>query len=166
MKLLNQKRHGRADAGILLIECLVYIAVYAILLGVGTAAFFYCWDHTRATITTANEVESILRAGETWRADVRASTGKITVSEASGGEVIEIPESAGKVVYRCVDGQLLRENGSPNPRLLLEKIVHSTIQSEDRAGVAAWRWELDMAPPRQMPRFPIHFTFLSVSPAS
>ena len=38
----------RRAAGIMLIECMVYIAVFAILLGIGFAAFYFSWDHTRA----------------------------------------------------------------------------------------------------------------------
>jgi Tfp pilus assembly protein FimT len=167
MKSLPKQKNGRKRAGIMLLECLVYIAVFAILLGIGTAAFFYCWDHTQANMATASEVESALRAGETWRADVRAATGKITVSEGTEGEVVEIPGPAGKVVYRWVEGELLRENGPSNhPRLLLQRVVRSAMQTETRAGVPAWRWELELKPPRRMPNFPVRFTFLSASPES
>jgi len=108
-----------------------------------------------------------LRAGDTGRADVRAATGKISVSEAADGEVIEIPVHAGKVTYRYRGDELYRENGDTGrSRLVLEKIVHSTMQTEARAGVTAWRWELELKPPRQMRDFPVRFTFLSVSPES
>jgi prepilin-type N-terminal cleavage/methylation domain-containing protein len=167
MKLFPHKDSVRKRTGMTLLECLVYIAVFAILMGVGTAAFYFCWDHTRATISTATEVESALRAGETWRADVRAATGKIIVSEAADGEVIEIPGHAGKVIYRYRGDELYRENGDTGrSRLVLEKVVHSTMQTEARAGVTAWRWELELKPPRQMPNFPVRFTFLSASPES
>ena len=72
MKLPPSISKARRAAGILLVECLVYIAVFAILLGGGMAAFYFCWDHSRALIYATNDIESALRAGERWRADVRA----------------------------------------------------------------------------------------------
>ena len=39
MKLTRTISRGRRRAGMLLTECLVYIAVFSILLGIGTAAF-------------------------------------------------------------------------------------------------------------------------------
>ena len=64
----------RRQAGVLLVECLVYIAVFGVLLGGGTAVFYFCWDHTQAMVYTTDEITSALHAGERWRADVRAAT--------------------------------------------------------------------------------------------
>ena len=89
----------------LLIECLVYVLVFAILLGGATTVFYFCWDHSRAVIFTADDIASALHAGERWRADVRAATGKITVETSATGEVARIPEGARMVSYRFESGR-------------------------------------------------------------
>ena len=79
MKPPQNISRARGASGVLLIECLVYVFVFAILLGGATTVFYFCWDHSRAVIFTTDDIASALRAGERWRADVRAATGKITV---------------------------------------------------------------------------------------
>lgn len=165
MKLRTTISSDRRKAGASLIECLVYIAVFGILLGGGTAAFYFCWDHTRAVIFTANEVESALRAGETWRADVRAATGKISIETTATGEVVKIPEGGKEIVYRFTEGLLCREIPAQNhSRVLLERVKVSEVKSADRAGVSAWRWDLELQPRRKEARFPLLFTFEAAQP--
>ncbi len=109
MKLRPDITYARRRSAVMLIECLVYIAVFAILTGIGLASFYFCWDHTRATIYAADEVESALRAGEAWRADVRAATGKISVATTATGELVTIPDGEMRIVYRIKAGELSRE---------------------------------------------------------
>jgi hypothetical protein len=150
----------RRRSGIMLIECMVYLVVFTLLLGMGTAAFYFCWDHTRATIVTAGKIESALTAGETWRADVRAATGRISVSTSEAGETVTIPEAGKNVLYHFENGELRREVPAlSNSRLLVEQVKASHIQSEARGGVTAWRWELELAPPRKLIGFPLRYTF-------
>jgi Tfp pilus assembly protein FimT len=150
----------RRRAGVTLIECLVYVGVFAILLGLGTAAFFFCWDHTRATVFTASRIEAATRAGETWRADIRAATGRISVDTTGAGEVVTIPEAGKNVVYHFANGEVVREvPASSNSRVLLEKVSASDMKSEMRGGVTAWHWEMELDPQAKMPRFPLRYTF-------
>ncbi len=150
----------RYIAGVSLIECLVYVAVFAILLGGGTAAFYFCWDHTRAVIFTSNEIESAMRAGEVWRSDVRAATGKISIETTATGETVKIPTSGKEIIYQLHDGELRREIPTQNSsRLLLEKVKTSEVKTVSRDGVSAWRWELELAPRRKEAHFPLLFTF-------
>ena len=126
MKPLRTISRGRRRAGILLTECLVYIAVFSILLGIGTAAFYFCWDHTRAVIYDTEDIAAALRTGELWRADVRTATGKISVEVTATGEVVRIPEAGKQIAYRFEAGELRRETSLPgNSRLLLPKVKMS-----------------------------------------
>lgn len=144
----------------MLIECLVYIAVFGLLLGLGTAAFYFCWDHTRAVVFTSGEIESALRAGETWRADVRAATGKISIETTATEEIVRIPEGEKEVIYRFTGGELRREIPSQNhSRLLLTKVKSSGMKTESRAGVTTWRWEVELVPRRKEAHLPLLFTF-------
>jgi hypothetical protein len=160
MKLRPTISGVRRRSAMMLIECLVYIAVFAILTGIGLASFYFCWDHTRRTIYATDEVESALRAGEGWRADVRSATGKISVENTATGEVVTIPEGERTVVYRFEAGELHREiPAQNNSRLLLPKVKTSEMTTEARDGVTAWRWELAVTPRRNEARLPLLFTF-------
>lgn len=164
MKFTRKHSAGRSPAGILLIECLVYLAVFTILTGLGMAAFYFCWDHTRATIAATNNIEAAQRAGEGWRADIRAATGKIIVLTTPAGETVTIPEGQKQIVYRLTAGELHREissaAGSQN-QLLLQKVKMSGMEEMTRDNVTAWRWELVLPSPRQMV-MPLSFTFEAV----
>lgn len=138
----------------------MYIAVFGILLGAGTATFFFCWDHTRAVIFTADQVESALRAGETWRADIRAATGKIAAKTTTEGETVTIPQKRSVIIYRFHNREIHREVGpTGQSRILLSQVKASEIQAVARAGVPAWRWELELNPRREETHFPLLFTF-------
>ena len=160
MKLTRTISRGRRRAGMLLTECLVYIAVFSILLGIGTAAFYFCWDHTRAVIFDANDSEAALRAGEHWRADVRDATGKVSVESTAAGEVVRMPEAGKEIIYRFESGELRREIPAlNNSQLLLPKVKSSEMKPEARGSVTAWRWELELTPRRRETQMPLRFTF-------
>lgn len=160
MKLRTNIPAVRRQSGVTLIECIVYISVFAILLGIGTASFYMCWDHTRATVFTADEIENALRAGESWRADVRAAAGKISIETTAAGETVRIPEAGGAILYRFADGELHRENlAKKNSRLLLAKVKTSDMKMAARDNVKAWQWEVELVPPNKAGHFPLQFTF-------
>lgn len=165
MKLRPNISALRRQSGIMLIECLVYISVFAILLGGGTTVFYYCWDHTRAVIFTSDQVESSLRAGETWRADVRAATGKVSVESTAESEIVRIPRSNKEIIYRFSDGELRREIPAQNhSQVLLIKVKASEMKLESRSGVTAWRWELELTLRRKEALLPLRFTFEAAQP--
>ena len=151
---------ARWQAGILLVECLVYIAVFAILLGIGMTAFYFCWDHSRALLYATNDIESALRAGERWRADVRAATGNISVETTAAGEVVKIPEGGTEIFYRFDAGEIHRQtSASEFSELLLPKVKASQMQPDTRGETRAWRWELELAQRRRETQLPLLFTF-------
>ena len=147
-------------SGIMLTECLVYLAVFAILLGAGTAAFYFCWDHTRATIFTAHEVQDALLAGERWRADVRAATGKISVQTTTDGETMKIPVGEKEIIYRLTAGELRREIPAQHlSQLMMEKVKSSEMTPDTRSGATAWHWELQLTSRRKEAHLPMRFAF-------
>ena len=160
MKLPRTISKLRRAAGIMLTECLVYLAVFAILSSIGMAAFYFCWDHTRAVIYATDDIASALRAGERWRADVRGATGKISVETTATGELVRIPGTEKEIVYRFESGEVRREiPASKNSQLLLPKVKTSQMKPEARGTVSAWRWELELTPRRKETQLPLLFTF-------
>ena len=160
MKLPVAISNPRRTAGILLIECLVYLAVFAVLTGVGLAAFYVCWDHSQALVAATDDIASALRAGERWRADVRAATGKISVETNAAGELLRIPRGKDEVFYSYHNGAIRRKLASAKvSELLFAKVNSSQMRMENRAGVTAWRWELEVALRRPDTQLPLLFTF-------
>jgi hypothetical protein len=167
MKLPLHTSRLRRQAGILLTECLVYIAVFAILLGIGTATFYFCWDHTRAIVLDSNDIESALRAGERWRVDVRSAIGPIAVETASDGETVTIPETGKQIIYHFQKGEIRRQTASSDfSELLLPSVKTSMVKPDTRGQVKAWRWELEVTPQRKDANLPFLFTFEAVQPSS
>jgi hypothetical protein len=148
----------RQSAGLLLLDCMVYVAVFFVMLGIATAAFIIFWDHSTALLGTTNDISATLRAGERWRADVRAATGKISIETNSAGALLTIPFNQDKIFYSFHDGMIHRKSSSQNfSQMLLEKVKASEIEMDARNNVTAWRWELELQPrPKQKP---LAFTF-------
>jgi hypothetical protein len=160
MRLRTNIFTARRRSGATLIECIVYVAVFAILLGIGTASFYLCWDHTRSTIFTADEIESALRVGEAWRADMRAATGTISIETMAAGQTVKIPQDGKMIIYRFTGGELWRDiPAQNNSRLLLAKIKTSAMKTGARDNVTAWRWDVELTPRRKEPFIPLRFTF-------
>jgi len=165
MKALPVISKTRRTAGILLIECLVYIGVFALLTGIGFAAFYLCWDDSRAMIYATDDIGSALRTGERWRADVRSATGKITVESTPAGELLRIPRGKDEIFYSYHNGAVRRKLASANfSELLFAKVNASQMSGEARSGVTAWRWELDLVVRRPETHLPLLFTFEAAEP--
>ncbi|HUB87209.1 MAG TPA: hypothetical protein VMB22_04910 [Verrucomicrobiae bacterium] len=155
----------RRAGGMMLIECLVYIAVFAVLLGVGTAAFYEFWDNSNILRHRTDEISAALRAGEMWRADVRGAVGKIEVQTSSGGAQVKIPQHNGALFYRLDSNTLWRATPAANAWVpVLHNVKSSQMETENRAGVQAWRWELELAPFRSRAKTPLEFSFEAVPP--
>jgi hypothetical protein len=160
MKLSRNIPCVRRQAGILLVECLVYIAVFGILVGGGTAVFYFCWDHSKAVILATDDIAAALRAGERWRADVRAATGNISVVTTPTGELVRIPELKKEILYRFESNAVRREIPALHYSwLLLPKVKSSQTTADARGSVSAWRWELELQERRKETHLPLRFTF-------
>jgi len=159
MKLSRHRLRTRTS-GVVLLECVMYVALFGLVLGGATTAFYFCLGHSEAVIGTADNLADVVRAGERWRADVRAATGKITVQTNATGGVVQIPEGACAVSYRFEAGAVSRQPfATASPLPLLANVKTSQMEPDDRGGVRAWRWELELAPARRETRLPLRFTF-------
>jgi Tfp pilus assembly protein FimT len=147
-------------AGMLLIECLVYIAVFAILTGIGFGAFYLCWDQSRAVVYATDDIGAALRTGERWRADVRSATGLVSVESVADGQIVRISAQDREIIYRFTGAEVRRETStSKNSELLLSRVKTSKTSLEPRAGVTGCRWELELMPRRPETQLPLLFTF-------
>lgn len=160
MKLSCDISRSRGSTGITLIECVVYIAVFMILSGIAMGSFYLCWDHSKSLIGTTDDISRALRAGELWRADVRTASGAINIEKTASGETVKIPEGEKEILYSFAAGQVRRQiASSTSSELLLSKVKSSEMKSNERGGVAAWQWELELLQRPKGPRLSLLFTF-------
>jgi hypothetical protein len=152
--------HARARAGYLLIECLIYLSVFVVILGLALGAFYVCWDYSKALYYATDDITAALHAGERWRADIRSATGKIAVETTPEGERLRIPQGTDELIYSFNAGEVHRQLASSDfSELLLPKVSVSQMVTEKRGPVAAWRWELELTPRRRETHLPLWFTF-------
>ena len=160
MKLRSAISRDQARTGYLLIECLVYLSVIVVILGLGLGAFYTCWDYSKALHYATDDINAALHAGERWRADIRNATGKITVETTAEGERLRIPRGTNVLIYSFTADEVHRQIASSAfPELLLSKVKASHMVTETRGPVAAWRWEVELTPHRKETRLPLLFTF-------
>ncbi len=159
---IHRKRQPRGAGGFSLIECLVYIGLFAVVVGFGTIIFYQCWDDSKALRRNADDIVRVLHAGDQWRSDVRAATGPVQLADADGAEKLHIPVSGGEIVYTFSNGELHRQAGDVD-RLWLANVKTSQMQSDARPAVAAWRWELELKTVKRTARFRPLFTFETVA---
>ncbi len=144
----------------MLVECVVYLAVFVILLAVAIGTFYFCWDASHGLMQNTSDISAALHAGERWRADVRSASGKISIETTASGEVVKIPEGKEEIVYSFDAGEVRRQAASNGAaQLLLPKVKSSEMKIDLRGDVTAWKWELELVQHSGGSRLPLLFTF-------
>ncbi len=147
----------------LLIEALVYIGLSLVLFTVGYAALYRCIDTTVAMRRSAEDLSHSLYAGERWRADVRAAHGSLRLETTESEQILHLPAVArGEIAYRFYENAVFRRINSSPWSILLTNVVASTMESDPRQNVSAWKWELDLRPRSKPSRIRPLFTFEAV----
>jgi hypothetical protein len=160
-RLPTTRRRSADSPGITLIECLVYISLVFVVLGLATTAFYRCFDNMKALRRNADDITTTLHAGELWRADIRAATKPVTFDDAE--QILRIPRSDREVAYRFSETQILRRANADAPWVvILPRVEKSQMQTDARPQVTAWRWELELKTLRQPATIRPLFTFTAV----
>ena len=157
-------RRLRGCRGILLIDCLVYIALLALILGLSFGAFYRSLDHSTRLERNVADVVRAMKAGERWRQDVRSAAQPIQVERRAGEVALRIPHAEGEVRYLFREGALYREAPAGGARFEVLAQVRATDFYEDTAeGVTSWRWELELRGREGSARVHPLFTFQAVA---
>jgi prepilin-type N-terminal cleavage/methylation domain-containing protein len=151
------------EQGFTLIECLVYISVLAVILAIGSAALYRCWDDNKAITRDGDDIVRTVKAGEAWRADLRSATGPIQIATTGSGQTLRIPCGNRELIYSFADGKVRKQLGKDGPwNIILPKVKSSQMQTDKRDQVVAWRWEVELASVRKHAKvFPL-FIFEAV----
>jgi type II secretory pathway component PulJ len=156
--------------GFSLIELMVYITVLMVVLGLGFAALYRLTDSSVTLRAGAQDIARALEIGERWREDVRSATGQPRVETTQSGQLLHLPSPGGEVLYRFSSNTLARRIGGGPWVPLCDGVKSSSMQSDPRQNVTAWRWELELKP-RSRPaardgRIRPLFTFIAVPSGS
>lgn len=158
-RMANERNPVHA-VGFSLMECLAYLAVFFIVLGVAFAAYYQMDEQSRALTNNAADIVHATKAGERWRADVRAATNAAQFPE---NQELRLATRHGAVSYFFRDGAIWRQG--TNDRLsvmVLSPVKSSAMQLDARAQVSAWRWEIELKTKRTNSTTRPLFTFLAV----
>ncbi len=148
------KRRG----GYMLIECLVYITVLAVVLDLAYGAYYRCQLNSVNLRRNAEDIVITVRAGERWRANIRVATAPPKLE----GNKLVVPQATGEVVYEFVDNTMWRQDGTARIAVL-RRLRASTMQADMRSRGTSWRWEVELMAEKKTPRFRPLFTFTAVA---
>ena len=159
----SELRNPKCDTGITLIEALAYITVLAMILAVAGKTFATAWDQSASIQRNTDDIKRALRAGELWRQDIRAATGRIEAQSVAGAEGLIIPTAKGQIVWLVSTNGVRRSASADTPeRLMFERVKQGRFIADQRDDLTAWRWEVELKPGKKEPRVKPWFTFLAV----
>lgn len=167
--LATKSMSSRGQRGMMLVDCLVYIALLALLLSWAFMAFYQVTQNTKNLSRNASDIIRVLKAGERWRADVRSVTREPRLEEVAGVTVLRLPQATGAVLYTFRDGTVFRQvtaDANPDWTELLPKVKNSRMHIDPRHHVTAWRWEVELQAPQKAARVRPLFTFQAVAAAN
>lgn len=150
------------QAGIMLVECLIYIAALAILLNLATHAFYKCLENSRDLQRNADDIVRAMQAGERWRQDIRKATAAPILSGTAGQQTLRVPRADGEVIYTFTGGKVWRDAGGQAGRqVFLAGVSVSEVAREKRGRLTAWRWEVELQTRKAVARVRPLFTFMA-----
>jgi hypothetical protein len=132
--------------GYLLTEALVYMGLLFVVLGLGYLAIYRYIDHSMVLRRSTEDISRALSVGERWRSDVRSADAKIRLENTDSAQFLYLADSQGDVAYRFSDGAVSRRVGSGPWSIILTDVKSSSMDTDRRQQVTAWRWELELQP--------------------
>lgn len=158
----KSKIKSLGNGGFTLVEMMVYIAVLVVITAVGFSVLYRCMDASRGLKRNTTEIADALRAGEDWRADLRAAS-TVRVRNGDEGQVLNLASSRGEIGYRFATNAVFRRIGNNPWSPMLANVEASRFVSETRGGVVAWRWELELqSRSKKFTQVKPLFTFIAV----
>jgi type II secretory pathway component PulJ len=151
--------------GFTLIECLVYISVLFVVVGLTFATFYSLLSHHRDIARCSEDILRALKASEIWREDIRAATRPPILENDQHEQALHIRKHGDSVTYLFSNGQVWRiVNDQPPQDALLTHIKFSTMRMDARTYVQVWRWDLELVAARKKAQLKPLFTFTAVIP--
>jgi Tfp pilus assembly protein PilE len=152
---MTGRTHTRSRKGMLLMECLVYMALLFVVLGAAYAAYYRCAENSKRLYQNVDDIVRALQAGERWRDDIRTALA-VTASEDS----LSLAQSNATVDYVFERNTVWRRAGAQAPLApFLGGVKASRMERDERHHITGWRWEVELAWREKSPRFRPFYTF-------
>jgi len=152
---MTVRPYTRRQNGMLLMECLVYMALLVVVLGLAYAAYYRCTENSKRLNQNVDDIIRVLQAGERWRDDIRTAQA-VTATEGS----LRLAQSNATVDYVFEQNTVWRRAGAQAPLArFLGGVKASRMERDERRHVTAWRWEVELASREKSPRYRPFFTF-------
>jgi prepilin-type N-terminal cleavage/methylation domain-containing protein len=156
-------RIKRTTRGFSLIECLAYLAVLGVVMGMAFTAFFRVQENSLDLRRNADDILRATRLGERWREDIRLATARPFIAANGAWVEFVIPQEQGAVKYAFSNGTVWRKPADRDKTVAVMKgVKDSRMELDARQRVNAWRWELELASKQKDPRVKPLFSFLAV----
>lgn len=167
VRRIRQKNGVRVHSkAIMLVDCLVFIAIWLSLTGVMFSAFYRSLSFSTRLVRSTEDISIALQTGERWREDIRKATATIRVEETGNRseQALHIPHSQGEVSYLFTDHKLFRRESQQAPWVrLMSDIRDSNMVVDPRQHITAWRWEMELFIRDPKARMKPLFSFNAVS---
>jgi len=154
----------REASGIMLMECLFYLSIWMVVVGLGFTLFYRVYSQSKQLARVSDQVVQTLRAGEQWRKDVRGSRAapRWEPREQGTGEFILEREGV-ELAYR-VEGTNLLKKVAVDGRWqeVLSGLKTCRFWRDEAGGVVSWRWEVELSSRAAHPPVRPRFSFQAV----
>lgn len=130
----------KRQAGISLLEALVYIACLSVLLTLLSVSVWKLNAFQSNIGERANNVGKLLDVGEMWRNEVRTAS---TLSD-DAKEGMQYTKNGKACSYQVVESQLVQTTADQS-QVLLKNVVSSMMSPQERDGVRYWQWDVSVA---------------------
>jgi len=128
-------------SGYTLAECMVYIGVLTIVMGVAWLLYYGLTAHSRGIQRNVEDVIRAMQAGERWRESVRTAAEPPRLEDG----VLHLTHEGGETLYRFAHGQVERRPGDGAWEPFLPRVAASRMQLDEGKHVRSWRWEVELA---------------------
>ncbi len=150
------------QSGMAILECLMYIVMLFLVMGMAYAGFYEVLEHTTRLQRSAADITRAVQAGELWRADVRNSLGMPKLEELEGQMVWQIPQANKEVSYLFKGDTVYRQEGKAVPKPFLAQVKSSRMLVDKGQQVSSCRWEVELAGGKKQSKLKPLFTFQAV----
>jgi len=131
--------------GFSLIECLVYISLFALFINLVMSAYVSAHSASENLRRTAEDITRALDSGERWREDVRTATAPPRLITENGQTWLALPHGTNTIFYTHFGSAVWRLNSTNAAwQPVLTRVQASLMEADARAHVTAWRWEVEL----------------------
>jgi hypothetical protein len=159
--MIIRSANNHHPRGILLIDLLVFISLVGFILILVAIVFDRFLNQSSSLRRNISDIDRALKAGERWRADIRAAT----ATPQFNANALTIPHEAGNLIYTLGTNVTRKSANSELIETVLTGVRTNQIILEQRAHAAVWRWEIELDQRRKNAKVRPLFTFMAVSGA-